>query len=233
MDLSNLKGSKTDTDTNKDFLGTSFGAVDSDVYAVEIKTAYMSTSKGGAFGFNVEYATDKGNVVNITEWVTNRQGNTTYTRDGKEYTMMGLNSANALCNTILGVDLSQLKTTEKIIDLYNYDLKKKVPTPVPMLMSLVGKKAYVAFRKVIEDKKVKNDKGVYVPSGETRETNIVSKVFDYDTKRTQSEIALGEEPAFMDAWLEKYKGDTLNKAKGATTQVASSPASNTPTKPLF
>ena len=53
--------------------------------------------------------------------------------------------------------------------MYSKEAKAEVPTKVEMLVDLLGQAIIIGVIKQTVDKTVKNDAGVYVPNGETRE----------------------------------------------------------------
>ena len=86
-----------------------------------------------------------------------------------------------------------------------------------------GKPVILGIIKSVVDKNVKNDStGEYEPSGETREENTIEKVFHHPSKVTVVEAREAQkagrdaEATFYDKWVEKNKGVTRNKAKGAS-----------------
>ena len=116
--------------------------------------------------------------------------------------------------------------------MYDFDLKKEVPTKVQVLMELDGKPITLGVIKEVVDKNTKNDAGVYVPSGETREQNEIDKVFNTETGLTVAEILADvDEAVFKGQWAEKNTGKTRNKAKGGAATAA--PAAAGPKKVLF
>ena len=74
------------------------------------------------------------------------------------------------------------------------------------------------------DKRQKNEStGEYKPTGETRDENVIEKVFHDPTKMTVVEARQGAtEPVFYEKWLSKNKGQVRNKAKGADGKDAQS-----------
>ena len=85
---------------------------------------------------------------------------------------------------------------------------------------LQGQEVSLGVIKSLVDKKDKvedaNGKVTYVPNGETREENEITKVFSPDDGRTVTEmIAEADEAEFITEWKEAYDGVVINKAKGA------------------
>ena len=203
-----------------DNLGGS-GPVESGLYDYVIKAAYVTTAKSGAVAINLELAAGK-SKLRVTEYIKsgNAKGNKfTYTdKDGNEQPLPGFSKMNSLCLLAAGEELKDIDPEMKTLNLFNYELKKEVPTEVPVLMELLDQEITAGVLKIIEDKNVKNDAGMYVASGETREINEVDKWFRTRDRMTVSEIkAEATEAVFAGQWDEKNAGITKNKAKGAAT----------------
>ena len=204
------------------------GLLESNVYDFEIKTAYISQAKSEAIALNIEGETaDGGFFKEALYFVSGKaKGNKTYfEKNGKEFALPGYSMFASLLK-LSGFDTtpeqqleSGLKT--KIVDIYDFDLSKKVPTEVPMVMDLVGAKVKLAILNQTVDKNVKDASGKYVPSGDTREQNVLDKVFSRAGFTTTELTAKLEAPEFMEAWLKKNKGKSQMKAKGAAAGGAS------------
>lgn len=215
----------TGLETPKDTLGGSFGAIDSGVYSGTIKAAYAGKSSGGAANISVVLALDvngQQREYRETIYVTSKAGENFYERDGKKSPLPGFTTANDLALLSTGKGLNEQPFEERVINVYNYDQKKEVPTKVAMAVDMVGKPITVAILKALELKNVKDSNGNYVPdpSGATREVNNIDKVFHAETGRTVSEVverklAKGE---FIEAWRERNTGVTRDKTKGRANQ---------------
>jgi hypothetical protein len=235
--LGALKNQDVEIKEDKDSVGGSF-LVESGAYMSTIKLAYMAKSKGGALALNVHLETEDGDTLRQQMWVTSgdAKGNKTFyvTKDGEKRFLPGYNVANALCLLVLGKEIGDLETETKVVNLYDFDAKKELPTKVEALVDLKGGKIIAGIIKEIVDKNIKNDAGVYVPGGETREQNELDKMFRADDGLTVQEIK-GEvtEAAFLEKWREKHTGVTKDKStKGITSGVtAGAPAK--PAKKLF
>lgn len=227
----------TDTGLEKaeDRLGGGYSPRETDIYTFKIKAAYAGKSQGGAMNVSI-IAADSQGEYRETIYITNRKGENFFVKDGKKVPLPGFTIINDLCLITTGSPLSEQETEDKVINLYDYDAKKEVPTTVPMIMALVGTEVSLAIHKNLEDKNTKNSDGEYVPTGETRETNTIGKVFHTETKMTVVEALEGaEEAKFWDAWVEKNQGkvfDRTNKdaAKNGGKPVAGRPAPSTSAK---
>ncbi len=93
------------------------------------------------------------------------------------------------------------------------DQRKQVPKAVRMLTEMVGKTVYLGIVKQLENKSAKDGAGVYQPTPETREINLIEKVFHHPSKLTITEAKNQQEAAFCDSWVERNKGNTRDKRK--------------------
>lgn len=200
----------------EDRLGGGFSVRETDIYTFKIKAAYAGKSQGGAMNVSL-IAVDSQGEYRETIYITNRKGENFFVKDGKKIPLPGFTIINDLCLIATGEPLSEQETEEKVINLYDFEAKKEVPTSVPMIMALLDAEVSLSIQKNLEDKNVKNDAGDYVPSGETRDTNTIGKVFHTETKMTVVEALEGaEEAKFWDAWLEKNKGKVFDRTKKDT-----------------
>lgn len=209
---------------DKDVLGGGRQLFDTDVYRATVGMAYGKKSDGGALAVALTFKLADGREFQKDVYTTNRNGQNFYERDGAKHYLPGFNLVNSLCLLTTGKELSQLPIETKTVKVWNKDSKAEVPTPVPVLVDLIGKECYVAIERLIEDKTAKNDStGAYEPTGEIVEANDLAKIFcareGFDGM-TQTEIKAARdgkapEVLFKDQWVEKYKGQVRNKAKGA------------------
>lgn len=243
--LSTLTTDNTIAD-EKDSLGGSRGAMESGIYGAKIVHAYIKKSDGGAIALEVNLKTSNDRELRQTFWMTSgtAKGCKNYYEDkqGDKQYLPGFVMANALCLLTVGKEISALETEQKVIPLYNKDAKAEVPTKVDMLMDLVGQEVIAAVIKQTVDKTVKNDAGVYVPTGETREENEVDKFFRARDRMTTAEIrAQADTAVFVETWAQKWSGKVRDKSKGAAAGASAGtaglpkPAATTskPTTSLF
>jgi len=241
MSLSQLK-LDNDVEQAADVLGGG-GAKETGIYPFTVKHAYMHKSAGGALGISVRCDDGSGGTFDTTQWVASgdAKGNKPYyERNGKKYPLPGYSIIDDMCQLGTDVALADMDTEEKTIKLYDFDEQKEVPTEVDMLVDLVGANVYLAIQKCLVDKteenpnfddskredKISNPKRI--PTGETREENEVSKVFEASSKLTAKEIADNvDECVFFDKWLAKNEGKVRDKtskdAKKTGTAKAGSP----------
>jgi hypothetical protein len=208
----------TEMEQAEDRLGGGFQAIPTDVYDATVKVIYGITSKGGAKGLTVVLDVD-GNEVSETIYYTKKTGENFYIdkKTEKRTPLPGFTTVNDLALLITGHPLSKQETEEKIVKIYDFESRKELPTPVQVLTALTGKAVKLGIQREIVDKNKQNDAGQYVPTGETRTQNTISKVFHAETGKTVPEFeAKVEEAVFMEAWQARYGGKDKDSSTGAS-----------------
>lgn len=212
--LSNIK-SDNSIEESKDVLGGGSGVLETGVYSFTIDLAYVDTSKSGAVGIVLNLSNKDGQKIRTTEYVTSgtdKGGKNYYeTKDGKKRYLPGYTLINEMIMLTLDCELADIDTEEKVINIYNFDLKKEAPTKKQVITDLLGKDVLVAVNKTIKDK--------YAEPNESVEVNELFKFFHTETRKTVNEYRAEEEAAvFIDSWLEKNKGkvkDIRKESKGS------------------
>jgi hypothetical protein len=248
--LGNLKEQDDEgVGTEIDSVGAATGPVDSALYESKVNMAYLGKSSGGALSLTIWLET-AGREVRNTIYVTSgdAKGNSKTYKDkqtGEKKFLPGYNMANSLCLLTVGKKIDDMPTEKKIVGIYNFQERKDVNTEVEVLVDLLGQEVIAGIINQLVDKNVKNDAGVYVPSGETRNENEIDKFFRAKDKMTTAEIRGGaEEPAFYNTWDAKFTGTVKDRSTKGVTPVAgtsaafaggAAPANATaaPTKSLF
>lgn len=197
----------------------SFTPLDSDIYTGKIKVAYAGASEGGAQNVNLILEDIGGREYRETIYITNKQGqNYFHPKDkdkkpdtSKKVPLPGFTVIDDMCLVTDGKPLSEQDSEEKVINVYDFDLKREAPKAVQVLTGLTGKTVSIGVVRQLENKSQKEgDK--YVPIADTRETNFIDKVFHTETKMTVVEARNGaEEAIFWDTWLKANKGQTRDK----------------------
>lgn len=210
------------------------------IYSMVVDMAYLDESKGGAYSLNVVLKAADGKTHKETLWITGGRdkGQLTYflNKSNEKQDLPGFAIANALAFHATGKDLGGLVPEEKMVNIYNYDLKKDVPTPRQVFMDMIGQQVKVAIVKQTVDKTKKNDAtGKYEPTGETREENEISQIFNEKTDQSLYE-AKNSLPAEIAAkWVAVNAGKTRNRSKaGKEGTTTGAPAgTDAPRKSLF
>ena len=203
----------TDLEEAQDRLG-GFNTLETDAYTGTVKVAYAGKSAGGAQSVTV--ILDLGNTeYSETFYVTNKAGENFFRNkqdNNKKIPLPGFTMVNDLCLVTTNKQLSDQSVEEKMVNIYDFDLKKAVPKAVPVLVELIGHQVTFGILKTLENKSVKDGAGEYQPTAETREVNVTDKIFHYPSNITVAEATHGgTEATFHAAWLAKNKGVTRDK----------------------
>jgi hypothetical protein len=226
-----------------DSVGSS-GPLDSNIYKATVNMAYAITSKGGAQGIVLTLKTETGRELRQTLWISSgkEKGCLNYyeTKDGDRKYLPGFLLFQSISLLTKGVEITDLDIQEKVVNIYNVEAKKEVPTSVPVIMDLLDQEVYTAVIKQTVDKNVKNpnfdeskpshktDNPMYIANGETRDENEIDKFFRASDKMTTAEIRAGaEEAVFFDTWLGKWEGQTKDKTSKDAPKANTGTAGNT------
>lgn len=215
---SDLAGSEKE----KDVLGGR-APLPTDAYDGKIVVAYITTSTGGARAFN--FVVDiNGKLVRETIYVTNKQGQVVYVKDGKKYPLPGYSLVNAITKLTIGKEIPQLTFENKLVKIWNFELKKDVATEVPVAVELTGEAVNLGIELIRENKQQKDQAGNYVDTAEIREVNSITRVFHTKTGQTAAEYDAQAPAEFKALWLKEFKGkvrDKTNKNLTPATTAAS------------
>lgn len=218
---------KTDgLEESEDRLG-GFSLWESDIYTGIIKMAYAAAADSGARCVHLFFEANS-KEYRETVYVTNKAGENFYilkdkngdpikdslTGKSKKMPLPGFTLIDDICLATTNKPLCDQDTQEKMVKVYDADLSKEVPKSVPVLVELLGQTVSLAILKRTENKNQKDNNGNYVATAETRETNIIEKVFNTESRMTIAEARSGAEaPGFWDAWATKNKGVTRDARK--------------------
>lgn len=229
-----------------DYLGGG-GAVDTDIYAGEIKYAYIGkAANSDARNVTLSIKLDNGKEVSRSIWMTNRNGDVTYKdkKSGDLKNLPGFNQVNSLCMLLASKEVGAMDVEEKTLSLYDFDAKKEVPQAVDCFVELHGERLNVAIQRQTVDKTAKNEAtGDYEPTGETRDVNEFIKFFPEGGLVTISEVeqfvsSLGgdfndvladgdldkaiakmeDDGAYATKWLEANRGQTWDRSTGKSAE---------------
>ena len=214
--MSLFKNINTTTDVQeiKDTLGGNKFIVPTDVYKVKVDSPYIHVANSGAMAVKLTLVTEDNSKIKLTEYIcsgTAKGSKTYYERDGKQFFLPGFNLMNSLAMMTLNKSIIDLDSQSKIINTYSFVERKEMPTKVDLLGDLHGVEVYAAIKLTIVDKESKNAEGIYVPNGDTRETNEVNQFFHYPTKLSVYEAKNKLDAEFMDKWIEANKDKIFNK----------------------
>lgn len=222
----------------EDVLGGS-RTVPSNVYPAGIKLAYLDKSAKGAICVVFDFAlmvNGKERNHKETFYISNAAGSFTYKdkKTGEDKPMPSFVTVDTICKAVTGKGLTELSSEKKMVKVYDYDQKAEVPQEKEVLMDLVRGKLELGVLELTVDKTTKDASGAYVPTGETRDTNEVSKIFTEEGLTLVEKDAGKTEAKFKEAWIAQYADKKINKAKGAASGAkAGGVAKQATTSPLF
>lgn len=184
------------------------------VYTGKIKLAYAGQSAGGAQNVTLLVDLGQGREYRETVYVTNKAGENWFPNKDdpkKKVPLPGFTVIDDICLVTTGKPLAEQDVEERIAKIYDVTEKKEINKSVPVLVELLGLEVSLGIGKLLENKSVKQG-DEYVPSAETRVSNVIEKVFHTETRMTVVEARNGvEKAAFWDAWEERNKGQVRDK----------------------
>lgn len=225
------------TTKEEDVLGGNF-TVPSNVYPAIVKLAYVDKSAKGAINVVFDFAilvNGKERNHKETIYISNAAGFFTYQdkKTGEDKPMPGFVTVDTICKAITGKSITQMTTEKKLVKIYDYTQKAEVPQEKEVLMDLVRGKLELGIQELTVDKTAKSDTGEYVPTGETRDINEVSKVFTEDGLTLVEKEAGATEAKFKAAWIKQYADKKINKAKGKADGAKAGGVTKPAASPLF
>src|SRR5690606_23219041 len=124
---------------SEDRLG-GFQTLDSGIYLATIKALYGGQSASGAVSVTLIADID-GQEFRETFWVSNRKGENWFINktSGKKSPLPGFTLVDELCLIATEKPLAEQEIEDKVINIYNYDEGRMVPTSVPMFVECLGK----------------------------------------------------------------------------------------------
>lgn len=217
--MSNLFGNLTNSglEESQDRLGGGYQPRNSDAYDMEIVLFYAGQAESGAKSITI-HAKDSAGVYRETIYITNKKGENFFLNkedNSKKVPLPGFTTVDDICLAATGFPLAEQQFEEKVVNLYDFDAKKEVPTKVMMAVEMLGKTVTLGILKQLEDKTAKNaTTGDYEPTGESKETNNIGKVFHTESKVTMAEARNNAtEPKFFASWVERNKDQIIDKRK--------------------
>ena len=225
------------TTKEEDVLGGNF-TVPTNVYPAIVKLAYVDKSAKGAINVVFDFAilvNGKERSHKETIYISNAAGSFTYQdkKTGEDKPMPGFVTVDTICKAITGKSITQMTTEKKLVKVYDYTQKAEVPQEKEVLMDLVRGKLELGIQELTVDKTVKSDTNEYVPTGETRDINELSKVFTEDGLTLVEKEAGATETKFKEAWIKQYADKKINKAKGKAAGAKAGGVAKPAASPLF
>lgn len=204
--------------------------VDSGVYQGTVKNAFIGKSSGGATSVSLEVKLDSGKTIFETIYVTNREGNNTYEKEGVIGYLPGFLTVNQIVLFATGKDLFELESEleERIVKQYDSKAGKQVDKPAMVIVPLLEQPILVAIKEVRENKTKAGDGNKRITLAEDRVYNTIDKVFHPSTFHTQAELEQGKEATYIETWKKDNEGkldDRYKSVESANSATVSKPSS--------
>ena len=205
--------------------------VDSGVYQGTIKNAFIGKSSGGATSVSLEVKLDSGKTIFETIYVTNREGNNTYEKDGVIGYLPGFLTVNQIALFATGKDLYELESEmeERIVTQYDSKAGKQVDKPAMVIVPLLEQPILVGIKEVRENKTKAGDGNKRITLAEDRVYNAIDKVFHPSTFHTQAELEQDKEATYIETWKKDNEGkldDRYKSVESANSATVSKPSSS-------
>lgn len=205
--------------------------VDSGVYQGTIKNAFIGKSSGGATSVSLEVKLDSGKTIFETIYVTNKQGDNTYEKDGVIGYLPGFLTVNQIALFATGKDLYELEPEmeERIVKQYDSKAGKQVDKPAMVIVPLLEQPILVAIKEVRENKTKAGDGNKRITLADERVYNTIDKVFHPSTFHTQAELEQEKEAAYLESWKKDNEGkvdDRYKSVESANSATVSKPSSS-------
>ena len=205
--------------------------VDSGVYQGTIKNAFIGKSSGGATSVSLEVKLDSGKTIFETIYVTNKQDNNTYEKDGVIGYLPGFLTVNQIALFATGKDLYELEPEmeERIVKQYDSKAGKQVDKPAMVIVPLLEQPILVAIKEVRENKTKAGDGNKRITLADERVYNTIDKVFHPSTFHTQAELEQEKEATYLESWKKDNEGkldDRYKSVESANSATVSKPSSS-------
>lgn len=218
---------------SEDRLG-GYSVYPSNIYNATVKMAYAGKAASGAHFIHFEFDLGSNQTYREVCYFTNKKGENFWINEAKKKVPLpGFTMVEDICLLTTDEPLAAQATEDKMVKVYDADSKKELPKSVPVLMGLIGKPISLGILKQLESKNAKNAAGEYVPTGDTRDTNIIDKAFHTDSKLTVVEARAGKDAGeFWEKWLEKNKDVVRDRRAKGTGGVTGGPGRPTAGPPV-
>ena len=251
--LSKLKDSTTTVDAVAELADYNGGGFlkDSGVYKETITKAFLIESKNGAIGVYIQYGGEAQHEETV--YISNRDGETFYTKNGKDSPMpsyVDMKKLNYILTGEMITSASQFKVEERIVKHYawvedpeNDGKNKKVDSEITaeVLVDWIGKDIILSVQMCEKEKNEKKD-GKYIKTGvraEDKDGNPYLEVailnyYNAETNKTASETLNEKESAQLakdETRIEKSPIRVFKAKKPRGGSKPSAKSSAAPSKP--
>lgn len=192
-----------------------FTPLASNIYTGTVKLAYAGQSSGGARNITLEIDVGGGKTHRETIYITNKLGENFFLNKQdptKKVPLPGFTTIDDLCLVATGAPLAEQATEDKVVNIWDNDVKREVPKSVPMLTALLGQSASFAIVNQLVNKSESDGNGGWVTTAAEKNENIIEKVMDTESQKTVGEARNGaEEATYWHSWLAKNENQVRDK----------------------
>lgn len=205
---------------------TPFESLESGIYNGKIKQAYFIESKGGALGMALTLELENGSEHRETIYFTNRNKQTFYTRNNKNYDLPGYALLNDLALFTTGKRLEQGAESVIQAEVYDYDTKSTVKKEVKAPRDMLDKPVCVGILKKEENRtELNSSTNKYEPTNEKITVTNIDAAFHPKTHLSVPELIAKEtEPKAYNKWVDKNQGKTKDNFKPVNGVKTGSPS---------
>lgn len=214
------------------------GLLESEIYTCTVKMAYMSESSGGAKTLNLSLETADGRVVDNKVYLTSgrAKGQKNYSvsnKTGERNYLQGFNLGNSLAALSIGQPIGNVELEDKVLKIWDNDLKEEVPTTVPVFAALLGQPIVAGIKQKIVDAvtnvAAEGELAQWKPNGKVKEINEFDKFFRASDNLTTAEILAGiTEGDYINTWRTNNAGKTIDESTVPSGATQSAAALSTP-----
>jgi hypothetical protein len=203
-------GTEQHEEKARDFVG--YTPHETDLYKAKVKLAYLSIAKSGARSIVFEFDLGNDKILKSNQLISNKKGENFFInkKTQKKAPLAGFTVVDNLCFFATGQGLKGQRTEEKMLKLYNFELKKDVPTNVHVLVDLIDKEVGLAVWKTLENKQVEQN-GEWVDTSEERTVNDIEKVLHPTNAATYQEFEEKKDPTWAANWAKRNRGQLRDK----------------------
>lgn len=191
-----------------------FSLLPSNIFKLRITQAYMILSKNGAKGVVIDAETPEGHKHSQTFYITNKNGQPYYEKDGKKTMLPSMTTINNLAKLLGFKNFGEVYNArvKKAGTVYDWESRKEITKELEKLVKLEGKiiAAAIVHRKENKTKLVGKD---YKPTNEAREFNEILAFLDKKTNRTATEVADDKDAKYAADFLSKYENQIDDRFK--------------------
>ena len=180
------------------------------VYDFVVKMAYFDKSASGATFCKVDFETEDGRQMSMTQYITNKEGKPFYVNaKGDQNFLPGYNIIRSLDFAITGSNRNEPKTEKKQIKILDKD-RKEILAEKSVPVEWIGKVVTAMVMRKQVNKQEKNEVGTYVDVSTWTYQTEVEGFANASTGKTMSET-IGSLPAeFVKKYKDKYQSDYVN-----------------------